>query len=89
MNVLNPKVLLFFIAFLPQFVSPSGVDITIQMMLLGVLFMAQAMVVFSLVSIFSGSLASYFNVARHWDYTKYVKAVILMLLGLLLVFLEK
>ena len=37
-NVLNPKLSLFFLAFLPQFVSPSG-GATVQMMSLGAVFM--------------------------------------------------
>lgn len=34
-NLLNPKVILFFLAFLPQFVDPSKGSIPIQLMLLG------------------------------------------------------
>lgn len=39
MNVLNPKVTLFFLTFLPQFVEPAGrVPIGLQMIILGSLF---------------------------------------------------
>lgn len=37
-NVLNPKVALFYLAFLPQFVDPSQGHVPLQLFLLGVLF---------------------------------------------------
>ncbi len=51
MNVLNPKVSLFFLALLPQFVDPSVGRVPQQMLLLGAVFLAQALFVFTLVSI--------------------------------------
>ncbi|MDG4800120.1 LysE family translocator [Micromonospora sp. WMMD980] len=39
-NLLNPKMILFSVAFLPQFVDPAAGDATAQLVLLGALFVA-------------------------------------------------
>lgn len=86
MNVLNPKVSLFFIALLPQFLSEGGFSNSIQMILLGVIFMVQALVIFSLISLLSGSLTKYVNDPRFWNTTKWSKVGVLSILGLVLAF---
>jgi threonine/homoserine/homoserine lactone efflux protein len=80
MNVLNPKVSLFFIAFLPQFISQDGINITYQMIILGLIFMAQALVIFSLISILASRLTEYMNSAKFWKITKWSKVGVLSIL---------
>lgn len=53
-NALNPKVTLFFLSFLPQFVDARAGGVEWQMALLGLVFMAQTVVIFGAVAFFSG-----------------------------------
>lgn len=47
-NILNPKLSIFFLAFLPLFVSPRAASPTLQMLLLSAVFMGMTLVIFIL-----------------------------------------
>ena len=62
-NAINPKVVLFFLAFLPQFVDPARSDAAWQIVQLGLVFTLQAALIFALLGLFSGHVGAWLK--RH------------------------
>ena len=81
---LNPKVMLLFVALLPQFIAPSGFSPKIQLFILGMIHFIGCTIVYFLVSIFARSILSKSpGTAKRFSR---ISASILMLLGAGLVF---
>ena len=57
-NVLNPKIALFFLAFLPQFVDPERGSVALQLSLLGALFAVGALLWCAALALAFGSLGA-------------------------------
>jgi threonine/homoserine/homoserine lactone efflux protein len=61
MNVTNPKVSIFFLAFLPQFADPSRGVLSLQMIALGGIFILATIIVFGSIALLGGILGSWLN----------------------------
>jgi threonine/homoserine/homoserine lactone efflux protein len=57
MNVLNPKVSIFFLAFFPGFLFSSTINTVSQFYILGFIFMFVSFIIFSLLAILSGTIS--------------------------------
>lgn len=82
MNLVNPKVLLFFIAYFPNFLFSETLSISLQFLILGSIFIFQALIVFSSVSLASNKLVSYLKVDTADYRLTYFKAFVFVVIGL-------
>ena len=89
-NVLNPKIALFFLAFLPQFVDPGHGSASAQMVCLGLTFALCGIVFLVLLGYFSGRMGAWFSSKQKFaQKIRWFTGSILIALGLRLAFMER
>ena len=86
MNLINPKVLIFFLAYFPNFLFSDTISIPYQFIILGTIFILQALIVFSIVSLVSNRLTSILKVDAMNKKIVYLKSFIFVLIGLSILF---
>ncbi|GCE07223.1 LysE family translocator [Dictyobacter aurantiacus] len=89
-NVLNPKVALFFLAFLPQFTSPAHGSVPLQIIILGTIFNISGTVVNFIVALFASVLGRWLKGhARASKMLNWLTGGIFIGLGVRLAFLQR
>ena len=90
MNIANPKITIFFLAFLPQFVDPAHGSIVIQFYQLGFLMIISTICVFGTVALTAGFLGNWLrNSPKAESWINRVSAVVFVSLALKLATAEK
>jgi len=85
MNVLNPKVTIFFLAFFPQFLFSKTISIVIQFYVLGFLFILVSFIIFSTIAILGGKISTYLKNHKNIGlYLKWAQIVVFVLIAVLI-----
>jgi len=85
MNVLNPKVTIFFLAFFPGFLwEPEGNTIY-QFYILGFLFILQALLIFGSVALLAGRISNYLKIHKNsGSILKWTQIIVFVSIGFLI-----
>ena len=89
MNLLNPKIFLFFALFLPNFLFTDEFSFKTQIFILGTLFISITFLVFVVIILFSDFIFRKFSQNDNFKiFAKYFNISVLMLIALLILFTE-
>ncbi len=90
MNVLNPKVSMFFLAFFPGFLFSDTLGTVAQFYVLGILFMIVSFIIFSLIAVLSGSIANYLKSHKNTGLVlKWLQIIVFVGIAVFLLISEK
>ena len=84
MNLINPKVLLFFIAYFPNFLFSETISISVQFLILGSIFIAQALFIFFTVSVVSNKMMILLKLDTRSNMITYLKSFVFIIIGLMI-----
>ena len=84
MNLIKPKVLFFFIAYFPNFLFSETISISIQFLILGSIFIAQALFIFFTVSVVSNKMMTLLKLNTRSNMITYLKSFVFIIIGLLI-----
>jgi len=84
MNLINPKVFFFFIAYFPNFLFSDTISISFQLLILGIIFIIQALVIFFTVSLISNKITALLKVDTHSNSITYIKSFVFIIIGLVI-----
>ena len=89
-NLLNPKVAIFFLSFLPQFINPQSPHIKEQIAFLGLWFDLQGCLILAVVAILTGTFSKILQQNRNfWNWQEKITGMILIGLGIRMFFTKK
>lgn len=87
MNVLNPKVVIFFLAFFPGFLFSDSLSNVFQFYTLGLLFILVSSIVFSGIAILSGQISTFIKTKEHTGFIlKWVQIIVFIGIAIYLFF---
>ncbi|MCX7547522.1 LysE family translocator [Xanthomarina sp. F1114] len=90
MNVLNPKVSLFFLALFPGFLFSNTLNEVTQFYVLGFLFMAVSFIIFSSIALLAGSISTYITQHKHiGSYLKWLQIFVFVGIAVFILFSKK
>ena len=86
MNLSNPKVSLFFLSFFPGFLFSSLIPYNIQFLILGTIFMSQAVIIFLFVSFLANYLGNYLKAVVANKSWKIVQIIVLIFISVIIIY---
>jgi threonine/homoserine/homoserine lactone efflux protein len=89
-SIMNPKGILLFFAYFPQFVVPEAGNVTGQLFVIGMLFTVMCGLVYGMYGLFSGAIGERFSTTpRIADLMKWLTGSVLIALGIRLALPDK